>query len=144
MDNIFVPWKSSPIYHHKFSLSYASFFWIDDWQTVSGFEKSDFFSNTVLFVNGIINRLFKLVMGPGQIFLTLVRSGQPFMVWFWIWKISPKNVKFLIFFPCFWIKKNLFGLGQKVPGSKAGWSFIYCGSKVSSGRVRSGPISCSD
>jgi len=45
-----------------------------------------------------------LVMSLGQKFLTLVRSGQfivarvgsgqPFIVWVWIWKISPKNVKF--------------------------------------------------
>jgi len=35
-------------------------------------------------------------------------------------------------------KKNLFGSGQKVPGSKAGWPLIYCRSKVSSGWVRQG------
>jgi len=28
------------------------------------------------------------------------------------------------------VKKNLFGMGQKVPGSKAGQPLIYCGSKV--------------
>jgi len=39
------------------------------------------------------------------------------------------------------VKKNLFGLGQKVPWSKAGQALIYCRSKVSSGRVGSGPIS---
>jgi len=33
------------------------------------------------------------------------------------------------------IKKNLFGLGQKVPGSKAGRPLIYRGSTVSAGRV---------
>jgi len=85
-----------------------------------------------------------LVMGPGQNFLTQVgsgqffvawvRSGQPFMVWVWIWKISPRNVKFSIFFPLG--QKNLFGSGQKIPGSKAGRPLIYYGSKVSSGRVR--------
>jgi len=32
-------------------------------------------------------------------------------------------------------KKNLFGSGQKVPGSKAGRPLIYCGSKVSSGQI---------
>jgi len=31
------------------------------------------------------------------------------------------------------VKKNLFGLGQKVPGSKLGQPLIYCESKVSSG-----------
>jgi len=35
----------------------------------------------------------------------------------------------------FRVKKNLFGSGQKVPGSKAGWTLIYCGSKVSLGQV---------
>jgi len=49
------------------------------------------------------------------------------------------------FFP-FGSKKNLFGSGQKVPGSKTGWPLIYCGSKaclgwVGLGRVRSGTIS---
>jgi len=38
-------------------------------------------------------------------------------------------------------QKNLFGSGQKVPGSKAGWLLIYSGSKVCLGRVGSGPIS---
>jgi len=52
----------------------------------------------------------------------------------WIWKISPKNAKLFNFFPLY--KKNLFGLGQKVPGLKAGWPLIYCRSKVCSGRVR--------
>jgi len=36
------------------------------------------------------------------------------------------------------VKKNCFGSGQKVPGSKPGRPLIYCGSKVSSGRVGSG------
>jgi len=39
------------------------------------------------------------------------------------------------------VKKNCFGSGRKVPRSKSGWPLIYCRSKVSSGRVRSGPIS---
>jgi len=87
-----------------------------------------------------------VVMGPGQKFLTrvgsgqffvaLVGSGQPFMVWVRIWKISPKNVKFFNFFPSG--QKNCFGSGRKVPGSKPGRPLIYCGSKVSSGRVGSG------
>jgi len=34
-------------------------------------------------------------------------------------------------------QKNLFGSGRKVPGSEAGQPLIYCGSKVSSGRVSS-------
>jgi len=55
------------------------------------------------------------------------------MVWVWIWKISPKNVKLFNFFPSG--QKNLFGLGHKVPGLKAGQPLIYCGSKVSSGKL---------
>jgi len=39
-----------------------------------------------------------LVMGLGQNFLTLVGSGQPFMVWVRIWNIFPKNVKFFNIF----------------------------------------------
>jgi len=54
-------------------------------------------------------------------------------------KFSLKTSNFAIFFP--FGQKNLICLGQKVPGSKAGRPLIYCGSKVSSGRVRSGPIS---
>jgi len=65
-----------------------------------------------------------------------VGSSQPFMVWVRIWKISPKNVKFLYFF--LRVKKNCFGSGRKVPGSKPGWPLINCRSKVSSGRVGSG------
>jgi len=57
-----------------------------------------------------------------------VRSGQPSMIWVWVWKIPPKNIKFF--------KKNLFWFGQKVPGWKAGRPLIFCGSKVSSGRVK--------
>jgi len=72
-----------------------------------------------------------LVMGPGQNFLTRVGLGQPFMVWVWIRKIYPKNVKFFNFLP--------FGSGRKVPRSEAGRPLIYCRSKVSSGRVGSGP-----
>jgi len=50
------------------------------------------------------------------------------MVWVWIWKISPKNIKFFNFF---YLRS-----GQNVPGSKAGQPLIYCGSKVCSVRVR--------
>jgi len=64
--------------------------------------------------------------GSGSKFLTRVRSGQPFMVWGWFWKISLKNVKFFNFCPS----------GQKKSlrvGSKAVRPLIYCWSKVSSG-----------
>jgi len=40
----------------------------------------------------------ELVMDPGQKFLTWVGSGQPFMVWVWIWKISLKTSNLTIFF----------------------------------------------
>jgi len=40
----------------------------------------------------------------------------------WVWKISPKNPKFLIFFPSG--QKNLIGLGQKVPWSKTGQPIV--------------------
>jgi len=86
---------------------------------------------------------FMLVMGPGQNFLTWVGSGQffvaqvgsgqPFVVWVWIWKFSPKNTKFFNFFP---FESKKIALGRIVPGSKPGQPLIYCGSKVSSGRVR--------
>jgi len=47
----------------------------------------------------------------------------------------PLNMSnFSIFFPLG--QKNCFGSGRKVPGSKPGRLLIYCGSKVSSGRVR--------
>jgi len=59
----------------------------------------------------------------------------------WVLKISPKNVKFFNF--SLSDKKNHFGFGQKVPGSKAGWPLICCGSKVSLGLVGSGPASLS-
>jgi len=54
-------------------------------------------------------------------------------------KNFPLNAKFFVFSPS--DQKNFFGSGQKVPGSKAGQPLIYCQSKVSSGRARSGPIS---
>jgi len=72
-------------------------------------------------------------MGPGQKFLTRVGSGQPFMVWVRISKIFPKNVKFFNFFP---FRSKKIASDRKVPRSKPGQPLIYCGSKVSSGRVR--------
>jgi len=70
-----------------------------------------------------------VVMGPGQKFLTRVRSGQFFELglgrvshlWFGFefGKFSLKTSNFSTF--SLQVKKNLFGLGQKVPGSKASW-----------------------
>jgi len=74
-------------------------------------------------------RVGSIFCGSGRVGL-----GQPFMVWVWIWKISPKNVKFSIFCPSG--QKNLFRSGRKVPESEAGQPLIYSGSKVSSGQVR--------
>jgi len=71
----------------------------------------------------------ELVMGPGQKFLIRVRlgqffvarvvSGQQSMVWVWICKISPKNVKFFNFFP-FGSKKISSGRIKKYPGQRQG------------------------
>jgi len=59
----------------------------------------------------------------GQKFLTRVGSGQPFMVWVRIQKISPKNVKFFNFFP-FGSKKIASGRVGKYPGqSRVGLLF---------------------
>jgi len=81
-------------------------------------------------------------MGPGQSFLTRVGSGQffvarvgfgsgqPFIVWDRIRKISSKNVKFFNFLP-FGSKKIASGRVRKYPGQ----------SRVGLGRVGSGPIS---
>jgi len=69
--------------------------------------------------------IFYYMFGSGQKILTRVRSGQFFVAQAGSaihilglgLEISPKKVKFFSFFPSG--KKNLFGLGQKVPGSKA-------------------------
>jgi len=53
-------------------------------------------------------------MGPGQNFFTFVGSGQPTLVWVWIWKISPKNPKFFNFCPSG--QKNIFGSGERRVG----------------------------
>jgi len=76
-------------------------------------------------------------VGSGQFFVARVGSGRVSNLWF-EFKMENFPLKCQIF--SLRIKKNLFGSGQKVPRSKAGRPLIYCGSKVSSGRVRSGPI----
>jgi len=45
----------------------------------------------------------------------------------------PLKCQFFQFFTL-WVKKNLFGSGQKVAGSKASRPLIYCESKVRSGQ----------
>jgi len=90
-----------------------------------------------------------LVMGPGLKIFTWVGSifcgsGQVGSV-IWGLGLNFKNfpLKCQIFqFFSLRIKKNCFGSGRKVPGSKPGRHLIYCGSKASSeARVGSGPIS---
>jgi len=76
-----------------------------------------------------------LVMGPDQNFLTRVRLGQPFMVWVWLWKISPKNIKFFNFF-LFGSKKYLRVRSEiRVEGGLASY-LLRVKSKLKSGRVR--------
>jgi len=84
-------------------------------------------------------------MGSGQKFLTRVRSDQFLVARVWLGWVSHLwfgfgkfPLKMSIFFPL-GQKKNLVGLGQKVPGSKAGGSLIYCGSKVCSVQWGQGP-----
>jgi len=57
-------------------------------------------------------------MGPGQKILTRVGSGQPSIVGVWVWKISPKNVKFFNFFTSG--QKKLLWVGSKSTQVKGG------------------------
>jgi len=75
-------------------------------------------------------------MGPGKNFLTLVGSGQPFMVW--VWKISPKNVKFFNFSPL-GSRKIASGQVRKYPGRRRVGLLFTAGQKLA--RVVSWPIS---
>jgi len=62
-------------------------------------------------------------VGSGQFFVARVGSGQPFMVWVRIRKISPKTVKFFIFFP-FGSKKIASGqVGKYLGQSRVGLLF---------------------
>jgi len=70
-----------------------------------------------------LGKKFLTLVGSEQFFVAQVGLGQPFMVWVWVWKISPQNIKFFNFFP--FGQKNIFGLCQKVPGSKAGQPLVY-------------------
>jgi len=60
-----------------------------------------------------------------------VRSA---IFWFGFGKFPLKIPNFGIF--SLRVKKNLIRLGQKVPGSRPGWTSIYCRSKVCSGKVK--------
>jgi len=52
------------------------------------------FKDSVTISDGSRSKIFD----PGQVNFLWLGSGQPFMVWVWIWKISPKDVKFFNFF----------------------------------------------
>jgi len=93
--------------------------------------KTSLLSSSVWSSDGSGSKFFD----PGR-----VGSGQPFMVWVWIWEISPKIMKFFNFFP-FVSKKNIFRSGRKVTWLNAGLPLIYGRSKSSTGRVGSGTIS---
>jgi len=74
-----------------------------------------------------------LVVGLGQIFWPC--SGPVSHLWFGsVFGKFPLKIQNFHFF-ILWVKKNLLGLGQKVPGSKVDWPLIYCWPKVCSGRV---------
>jgi len=57
--------------------------------------------------NTWVNAELQVVMGPGhkfwpgsgQIFGARVESGQPSLIWVWVWKISPTNGKLSNFLP---------------------------------------------
>jgi len=76
--------------------------------------------------------------GSGSIILD---PGQPSMVWVWIWKSSPKNIKFFNFFP-FGSKKISSGQVKKYPGQGRVCLLFTAGQKYA--RVGSGPISSSN
>jgi len=73
--------------------------------------------------------------------ILLLGSGRVSHLWFGyrFGKFPLKMPNFSIFCPSG--KKNVISLGRKVPGSGLGWPLFYCGSKVCSGRVGSGPNS---
>jgi len=72
--------------------------------------------------------------GSGSIFCGSAWVRSAIYGWFGLGKFPPKFQIFPFFFPS--DQKNFLGSGQKVLGSKPGWSIIFCGSKVSSGQVR--------
>jgi len=84
-------------------------------------------------------------MGPGKIFFDLGQvnfsgSGWAGSAMYGLglnlenFPLKMSNFQFF----CFGSKNNILGLGQKVPRSKAGQPFIYCGMEA---RVESWPIS---
>jgi len=68
--------------------------------------------------------------------LLWLRSGQPFMVWVWIWKFLPINVKFFNFFTSaqkksLWIRSK----STRVKGGSASY-LLWVKSKLKAGWVR--------
>jgi len=88
----------------------------------------------VLIRDGVGSKFFDL----GWIGLIFCCSGWVSHLWF-----GPEFRKFPLKIPnCTPSgRKTFFRFGQKVPGSKTGLPLIYCWSKVSLDRVKSGPIS---
>jgi len=80
-------------------------------------------------------------VGSGQFFVALVGSGQPLMVWVWIWKISPKCQIFQFF--ALRVKKNHFRLGlfmqrlwRRCAKSLHGKVFVWLSLHIGGHRVR--------
>jgi len=91
---------------------------------------------STLFKIMLLKNLTKISEGSGSNFFD---PGQPFLVWVWIWKFSPKNPKFSIFCPsgqekCYWV-------GSKSTGVKGGSASYLLQVKSMLG---SGPISSQD
>jgi len=86
-----------------------------------------------------------LVMGLGQNFwsesdgVIFCNSFRVASATFRYGKSHPKILNISVFF-YLWVK-NIIGSSQKIPGSKTGWPYIYCGAEVCSGRVGPGSIS---
>jgi len=75
------------------------------------------------------------IFDQGRVNFLWLGLGQPFMVWVWIWKIPPKNVKFFNFFPI-GSKKISSGQVWKYPGWRQVSLLFTAGQNYS--RVRSG------
>jgi len=82
---------------------------------------------------------FYLVISPGRKFLTWV--GWVSLHWVWIWKISPKNVKFFNFLP-FGSKRVSLGRVKKYLDQGQVSLLFTAGQKYV--RVGSGPISTAE
>jgi len=118
-----------------FDLTWSNYFW-SEWKKIEKFEV--FRGN---FPNPNQNQIWltwpdpsnKNWPNPSQNFLTQVRSGQPFMAWVWIWKISTKNVNFFNFF-LFGSKKISSCRVGKYPGQSRVGLLFRVKSKLGSGQ----------